>query len=115
MKEFTVKFHLSDSEYMTALRLVCGAVCSAHEMDVDALEDFKVCVTESAIILKNCGFDTVTAVFGGGEGLVCSVEGGGGVPREGENELSLALVSALVESCEIKKRGAVIEKVILKA
>ena len=115
MKEFTVKFHLSDSEYMTALRLVCGAVCSAHEMDVDALEDFKVCVTESAIILKNCGFETVTAVFGGGEHLVCTVQGEGGNPVEGENELSLALISALVENCEITRRGAVIEKVILKA
>ena len=63
MKDFTVKFHLADSEYMTALRLVCGAVCSAHGLDLDELEDFKVCVTESAIILKNCGFESVTATF----------------------------------------------------
>ena len=65
MKEFEVRFHLCDSEYMTALRLVCGAVGSAHGLDLDALEDFKVCVTESAIILKNCGFDSVRATFGG--------------------------------------------------
>ena len=55
MKEFEVRFHLCDSEYMTALRLVCGAVGSAHGLDLDALEDFKVCVTESAIILKIAG------------------------------------------------------------
>ena len=57
MKEFTVKFYLDDSEYMTALRLSCGAVCSLRGMDVDETEDFKVCVTESAIMLKNCGFE----------------------------------------------------------
>ena len=43
MKEFEVKFNLADSEYMTALRLVTGAVCTVHGLDVDTLEDFKVC------------------------------------------------------------------------
>lgn len=114
MKEFTVKFHLSDSEYMTALRLVCGAVCSVHELDLDALEDFKVCVTESAIILKNCGFETVTAVFGGEEELTCEVYGEGGTPEKGDNELSLALISALVDGCDIVRNGEVIEKLTLK-
>ena len=65
MKEFEVKFNLADSEYMTALRLVAGAVCNAHGLDVDTLEDFKVCVTESAIILKNCGFESARVVFCG--------------------------------------------------
>lgn len=114
MKEFTVKFHLSDSEYMTALRLCCGAVCSAHELDLDALEDFKVCVTESAIILKNCGFETVTAVFGGDEELACEVYGEGGTPKGGDNELSLALISALVESCDIVRSGEIIQRLTLK-
>ena len=47
MKDLVLKFNLADSEYMTAVRLVTGAVCSVHEVDLDALEDFKVCVTES--------------------------------------------------------------------
>ncbi len=55
MKKFSVEFNLRDSEYLTALRLVAGAVCSAGDFDVDTLEDFKVCVTESALILKNGG------------------------------------------------------------
>lgn len=114
MKDFTVKFHLSDSGYMTALRLVSGAVCSAHGLDVDALEDFKVCVTESAIILKNCGFESVTAVFSGGNEVACTVSGEGGKPAAGENELSLALVSALVKECDIKRRGDIIERVTIK-
>ena len=45
MKEFSVRFDLSDSEFNTALRLVAGALCSLAEKDVDAAEDFKVCVT----------------------------------------------------------------------
>ena len=114
MREFTVKFHLSDSEYMTALRLVCGAVCSANEIDVDALEDFKVCVTESAIILKNSGFDSVTAVFSGGDGVKCVISGEGGTPLDGDNEFSLALISALMQECDIKRNGGVIEQVSLK-
>lgn len=113
MKEITVKFHLSDSEYMTALRLVCGAVCNAHGLDVDALEDFKVCVTESAIMLKNCGFEKVNATFAGDK-VECVVSGEGGTPKAGDNDLSLALVSALVKECDIKRRGEIIERVTLK-
>lgn len=113
MKEFTVKFNLADSEYMTALRLVCGAVCSVHGLDLDALEDFKVCVTESVIILKNCGFESASVVFGG-EGVCCTVSGEGGTPVEGENELSLALISALVSECDIKRTGEIIRELTLK-
>lgn len=114
MKEFCVKFHLADSEYLTALRLVTGAVCSLHEIDLDTLEDFKVCVTESALILKNCGFESVTAAFCGKDGVTCTVTGEGGSPAEGENELSLALISALVDGCDIERRGNVICKVTLR-
>lgn len=114
MKDMCVKFHLSDSAYMTALRLVAGAVCSAHDIDVDTSEDFKVCVTESCIILKNCGFETATVTFVGGDGVRCEVEGGGGAPKESENDFSLALISALVGECDIKRRGEIIERVSLK-
>ncbi len=114
MKDLSVEFHLADSEYMTALRLVTGAVCSIHEVDLDDLEDFKVCVTESAIILKNCGFEKVNVKFFGGEGVTCTLTGEGGHPQEGENELSLALISALVENCDISRRGEIIERVTLK-
>lgn len=114
MKEFAVKFHLADSAYITALRLVAGAVCSAYDIDVDTLEDFKVCVTESAIILKDCGFEKITVTFGGEECLCCTVEGEGGEPKESENEFSLALISALVENCKISQRGGIVERVTLK-
>lgn len=114
MKEFSLKFNLADSEYLTALRLVTGAVCSAREVDLDTLEDFKVCVTESALMLKNCGFESVAVVFMGGEKVCCILTGEGGEPKEGDNELSLALISALVSGCDILRRGEIIEKVALK-
>lgn len=114
MKKLSVKFFLEDSAYFTALRLVAGAVCSAYDIDVDTLEDFKVCITESAIILKDCGFERVKVTFSGEDGLCCKVEGEGGEPKASENEFSLALISALVEDCDIKKRGGIIEAVILK-
>ena len=113
MKEFEVRFHLCDSEYMTALRLVCSAVCSAHEMDLDALEDFKVCVTESAIILKNCGFERVKGVFDA-DGVTVSMQGFGGSPVEGDCGLSLALIGAMVKNCDIEKKDGIICKVTLK-
>lgn len=115
MKDFTVKFSLADSGYMTALRLVAGAVCSVCEKDVDLAEDFKVCVTESVIILKNCGFEQAEVVFCNEEGFaVCRACGLGGKPAEGENELSLALISALVDGCDIKKHGKIIESVTIR-
>ena len=114
MKGFSVKFNLADSEYFTALRLVTNAVCSIHEVDLDTLEDFKVCVTESALILKNCGFENVVVTFNGNDGVLCEVRGEGGKLKAGDNELSLALVSALVEDCKLQKSGDIIEKVTLK-
>ena len=114
MKELVLKFNLADSEYLTAVRLVTGAVCSVHEVDLDTLEDFKVCVTESIIILKNCGFEGVCVAFGGEKDVCCTVSGEGGLPCAGENELSLALISALVGGCEIERRGEIITKLTLE-
>lgn len=114
MKELSVKFHLEDSEYMTALRLVAGAVCSARDADLDTLEDFKVCVTESAIILKNCGFESVAVTFCGGGELNCVIEGEGGTPCARENEFSLALISALVKECDFGRKDGIINRVTLK-
>lgn len=114
MKEFSVKFNLKDDEYLTALRLVAGAVAAICEVDLDTAEDFKVCVTESVLILKNCGFEEVQIVFKTRDGVLCTAEGIGGAPKEGENELSLALISALMENCEIERSGDIIKRVCLK-
>ncbi len=114
MKELSVEFDLRDSEYMTALRLVAGAVCSAADVDVDMLEDFKVCVTESALILKNGGFERVKASFGMGDGVTAEICGFGGQPEKGDCELSLALVGALVSECDFNGKDGIIDRVTLK-
>jgi hypothetical protein len=114
MKEFKVNFALCDSEYLTAVRLVVGAICALHDVDVDSTEDFKVCVTECCIILKNCGYESVTITFEKGQSVCATVCGEGGKPVGADNELSLSLISALVSSCEIENQGEAIGKVTLK-
>lgn len=113
MKDFCVEFNLADSEYMTALRLVAGAVCALHDVALDDMEDFKVCVTESVIIMKNSGFESVRVSFSG-ESVECTVVGEGGTPAEGDCELSLALIAAMIESCDIHSRGGVISSITLR-
>ena len=113
MKEFRINFCLSDSEYLTALRLAVGAVCSAADVDVDAAEDMKVCVTESCIILKGCGCENAEVVLKTEGGVSAVVEGFGGAPVACDNEFSLALVSALVSSLDIERRGEAINKLTL--
>lgn len=114
MKAFTVEFYLSDSEYLTALRLVAGAVCSAADIDIDKLEDFKVCVTESALILKNGGFEKIQAKFDTKNNVTAVLKGEGGKPEKGDTELSLALIGALVESCDIDEKNGIIDRITLK-
>lgn len=114
MKKFSVEFALADSEFLTALRLVAGAVCTVADVDIDSMEDFKVCVTESALILKNGGFESVKASFFAGGGVRAEIEGEGGAARECDNGLSLALISALMDKCDIIKKGDIINKVLLE-
>ncbi|MGN0812012.1 MAG: hypothetical protein ACI4MQ_00685 [Candidatus Coproplasma sp.] len=114
MKALTVKFCLSDSEFMTAVRLTVGAVCTLADVDVDTLEDMKVCVTESCLFLKSCGYENVTVQLGYGDGVFADVCGEGGTPKNCDNEFSLALISAIVPDCEIKRSGDLVNELILK-
>ena len=114
MKTFTVEFNLSDSEYMTALRLVVGAVCSTADVDIDCLEDMKVCVTESCLVLKDCGYESVKVVLGCDGGVTALIEGHGGMPSDCDNGFSLSLISALVATCDIIKNEGKISGFKLK-
>lgn len=113
MNDFEIKFCLADSEYMTALRLVVGAVCSACNVDVDAAEDMKVCVTESCLILKGCGFKSAKINLKTSQGFVAEIEGFGGEPAACDNEFSLALVSALLTHVDIERKNDAIYKLTL--
>lgn len=114
MKNFNVEFCLADSEYMTALRLAVGAVCAVADVEIDSAEDMKVCVTESCLILKGCGFAGVKVSLGTESGVQAVVEGVGGTPVACDNDFSLALVSALVTDCALEEEGGVISKLTLK-
>ncbi len=114
MKNFNVEFCLADSEYMTALRLAVGAVCAVADVEIDSAEDMKVCVTESCLILKGCGFEAVKISLGTENGVHAVVEGVGGSPVESDNEFSLALISALVADCAIERQEGVISRLTLK-
>lgn len=114
MKDFTVSFSLADSEYMTALRLAVGAVCAVADTDIDGAEDMKVCVTESCLLLKGCGFDRVKIALSCNGGVHATVEGEGGEPKFCDNEFSLALISALVASCNLERASdGIINKLVL--
>ena len=107
MEKFSVKLPLT-GEYLTTVRLTTGGLCSLVGFDVDTAEDFKVCVTESLLILKRNGFKTAAIDFTIGEALGCAVAGeetGGEVADSFEDEISRALLTALLGTVEIVREG----------
>lgn len=95
---FSVKLPLT-GEYLTTVRLTVGGLCLIADFDVDSTEDFKVCVTESLLILKRNGFIGARIDFTVGETLAAKICGVGDVTVEEdnpENEISYALLEALL-------------------
>ena len=90
-------------EYLTTVRLTTGGLCALAQFDVDTTEDFKVCVTESLLILKRSGYTTATIDFTVDEALGCHVYGKerqGEKENSPEDEISRALLSALL--CDVE-------------
>ncbi|MBQ8429389.1 MAG: hypothetical protein IJX30_04775 [Clostridia bacterium] len=105
MEKFCVTLPLT-GEYLTTVRLTTGGLCSLVGFDVDTAEDYKVCVTESLLILKRNGFTTADIVFTVGEALGCKVVGkdeGGEKADSFEDEISYALLSALLGEVKLVK------------
>ncbi len=95
---FSVTLPLT-GEYLTTVRLTTGGLCSLVGFDVDLAEDFKVCVTESLLILKRNGYANATIDFTIGEALGCHLYGkelGEATEDDVEDEISRSLLSALV-------------------
>lgn len=86
------------SELMTTVRLAAGGVCALKGLDIDATEDCKVCITESLLLLKHRGYTSANVLFFEGENLSVRIEGEGeGEEADSpEDEISLALLSALL-------------------
>ena len=98
MEKFSVTLPLT-GEYLTTVRLTTGGLCSLVGFDVDFAEDFKVCVTESLLILKRNGYTSATIDYTIGEALGCTVTGqerAGEQEHSVEDEISRALLSALL-------------------
>ena len=114
MEQFSVTLPLT-GEYLTTVRLTTGGLCALAGFDVDTTEDYKVCVTESLLILKRNGFQTAQICFEVGEMLSCIVRGENRAEDQNgdalEEEISRALLSALVGDVDFVKdeNGKVIQ------
>ena len=105
MDTFSVSLPLT-GEYLTTVRLTTGGLCALAGFDVDTAEDYKVCVTESLLILKRNGYVRAQITFTVGEMLACEVYGteqGGEKEENIEDEISRALLSALLGKVEFSQ------------
>ncbi len=95
------------SDLMTTVRLAAGGVCALKDIDFDTAEDCKVCITECLLMLKHRGYAFANVLFSDGDTLSVRVEGEGvGEETEApEDELSLALLGALLGDVETFERN----------
>ena len=113
MNTFSITTPLT-GEYFTTVRLAVGGLCALAGFDVDTAEDFKVCVTESLLILKRNGFLSADISFVVGETLACSIAGqtlGGDKEDALEDEISRALLSALLGKVDFIKDAERVTKI----
>ena len=116
MNTFSITTPLT-GEYFTTVRLTVGGICALAGFDVDTTEDFKVCVTECLLILNRNGFAAATISFSLGRELACEIAGEeltGEVIDTPENEISLALLSALLGEVEFVNEGNRVVKIKFK-
>ncbi len=109
--EFAMELPLV-SDFLTTVRLVTGGVCAVSGLDVDYTEDIKVCVTEGLLILKRNGYARARVSFFFAENgkIKCALSGleqGGNAKEAGsaDDEISFALLSALVAENNVTRNG----------
>ncbi len=95
------------SELLTSVRLAAGGMCALKGLDIEQTEDCKVCITESLLLLKHRGYSSASVRFFEGEKLSVRIEGmGEGEAEESaEDEISLALLSALLGEVGMTEKG----------
>ncbi|MGN0823181.1 MAG: hypothetical protein ACI4NG_05350 [Candidatus Gallimonas sp.] len=108
MKELLTLSFSVGNDLMTTVRLATGGICSLVGIDLDESEDCKVCVTEGLLILRRNGYSTARVVFSQDDGvsvrLVGLDRGGEGEPSV-EDDISYALLEALVNELNVEKDG----------
>ena len=117
MNVFTIELPL-EGEYFTTVRLTTGGLCALVGFDPDSSEDFKVCVTESLLILKRNGFKRASISFETGEMLSCTLTGEGEPAQKEdgiEDEISYALLDALLGKVEFEKENGRVLKISFAA
>lgn len=120
MDKFTITLPLSgEGEYFTTVRLTTGGICALVNFDVDDAEDFKVCVTESLLILKRNGYRAAEIQFTVSEMLSCKITGvcaTENIEESIEDEISYALLGALLGKVDfIKNEGGRVESIAFQA
>ncbi len=118
---FDFSLSLESTALMTTLRLTVGGLASAAGLDLDAGEDFKVCVTEGLLLFRRNGFSSATAHCEISDGcLVCSLQAAASPSAAAqqeaalENEISYALLGALVDEVSFEKgEGGVVSAIRL--
>ena len=107
MKLMSLEFPLS-TEIMTPVRLVTGGICVLAGFDLDDAEDCKVCVTESLLLLLHGGATHAALRFERDETLRVFLEADSREDSErADDEISVALLSALVNDLDIRREGTV--------
>lgn len=116
--EFTAELPLLN-DFFTTVRLTTGGICALCGLDVDYTEDVKVCVTEGLLVLKRNGYARAKLSFvftGEGGKMRCRLIGLGGRTKNAaqggaEDEISFALLAALVEESNVEKDGAAVTEI----
>ena len=95
-----------ESNLMTTIRLAAGGISSLAGLNLDASEDFKVCVTESLLLLMHAGFRNACAEFSEEDGVHAVITGenrSGAVSNGTEDEIGVALLNALAENVAMEQ------------
>jgi hypothetical protein len=116
---FDFALPLRDNSLMTTVRLAVGGLAAVAGLDVDEAEDFKVCVTESLLLFKRNGFSLAKAHFELEEGnisvrLAAEGEGEKEAERETEDEISCALIGALMDDAELMREDGRVSGIVLQ-
>lgn len=114
MERFSVIVPIEKKDFMTVVRLTSGGICAVADLTLDEMEDFKVCVTESLLILSKNGFKSARIDFDVSDAITATITGENGEDiAERGDEMSYMLLSALISKVEYAKENGVVTKIVL--